>query len=189
MEPTPPAPPVTLLITVLGHAQAVEQQFVRGDGGQRQRGGLRVVEAPGRERGDALVHRVQLGVGAGPDDGAGVVHAVAHLEVLHARADGLDRAHGVPAQHLGLARFGRGVLADLGVHRVDRHGLHAHQQVARGGHGRGQFDVLQRLGVVDGKGLVVADGFHGNEPWIDDAPTVGSQGQFDKPPSKSNTFK
>jgi hypothetical protein len=165
---------------VLGHLQAVEQQFVGGDGGQRQRGGLGVVEALRRDGGNALVHSVQLGVGAGANDGAGVVHAVAHLEVLHAGANGLDRAHGVPAQHLGLAGLGRGVLADLGVHRVDRHRLHAHQQVARAGHGGGQLDVLQRFRVVDGKGLVVADGFHDGVLSVTTGSNVGSQGRFDK---------
>ncbi|MNS95712.1 hypothetical protein D3C72_1299810 [compost metagenome] len=135
---------------------------------------MRVVEALRCEGGDALVDRVQFRIGAGANDGAGVVHAVADLEAGHVAADGFDGADRVPAQHLGLSGLGGGVLADLGVDRVDRHGLHAHQQVARAGHRGGELDVLQRFGVVDGEGLVVADGFHGKRPsFWNDGWTVG----------------
>jgi hypothetical protein len=146
---------------VLRHPEPVEQQLVGGDRGQRQGGGLRVVQALRRERRDALVHHMQFAVGPGPGDRARVVHAVARLEALDRRADGLDRAARVPAQHLRVGRPGPRALAHLGVDRVHGDRLHPHQQVARARRGVGQVEILERRGVVDGKGLAIADGFHG----------------------------
>jgi hypothetical protein len=170
------------------HAEAVEQQFPGGDGGQRQGRGLRVVEAFRRARGDALVDHVQLGVGAGAGDRAGVVDAVANRETLHVSTDGFDRAYCVPAQYLGLACFGRSVATHLGVDRVDRDRGHTHQEVARAGHGLGQGQVLQRGGVVDGAGGVVANGFHGDLS-MNDAATLFASDSFDKLPEIPISFK
>lgn len=39
--------------------------------------------------------------------------------------------------------------------------MHFHEQIAAGGHRVRQGDVEQRLGVVDGVGGLVANGFHG----------------------------
>ncbi|CAE6954804.1 conserved protein of unknown function [Ectopseudomonas oleovorans] len=140
--------------------QAFEQQFPGGDRGQRQ--GRRVGEgqAAGHMTDDALVDHMQLAVGAGPVDGAGVEHPVARLEQADLAAHGLDHAAGVPAEHLGGAVRWRDALTDLGVDRVDRNGADLDQQVARAGYRLGQLHVLQGFGVFGGEGLVVGDGFH-----------------------------
>jgi hypothetical protein len=49
------------------------------------------------------------------------------------------------------------VAAHLGVHRIDRHRLHAHQQIGAGGFRHRQFDLLQRLHAAE---AVLAEGPH-----------------------------
>jgi hypothetical protein len=146
--------------SVAAHFQTVEQQFPRGDGGQRQRCGLGEVDILRLVADDALVHQMQLAVGAGAGQVAGVPDFIADLEQGHVRADRFHHAGGIPADHLGLA-FGRGdVAADLGVDRIDRNGAHFDQQIAAGSLRRRQFDIDQGVGVVDRQGLAVGDGFH-----------------------------
>ncbi len=92
---------------------------------------------------DSLVHHMQLAIAAGTGDGASVVHLVASLERGHFAADGLDHTGHVPTQYLCRASFRLDVLANLGVHRVNRDGFDLHQQVARAGDRFWQLDVLQ----------------------------------------------
>ena len=146
------------------HAQAVKQQLPRGDGRQRQGGGLGVAQARGRVADDARIHRVQFAVGAWPLNGARVPDAVAHGKALRLRAHRLDGAHRVPTQHArATGQIGRRLRAGahLGVHRVDGNGAHPHQQVARAGLRRGQVEVDEGVGPVDGAGGAVGNGFHG----------------------------
>ena len=110
--------------------------------------------------GQACVDPLELRVAAGAGDVAGVVHAIARPEAADRFTDRLDDAGGVVAEHLRLRldlRLGR---ADLGVDRIHRDRLDAHQQVVRAGRGRGQFDVEQRLRVVDRQVAGECDGFH-----------------------------
>ena len=176
---------------VLRHPQPVEQQLVGGDGGQRQRGGLRVFQALRCERGDAFVDHVQLAVGAGAGDRAGVVHAVAGLESADRCADGLDRADRVPAQHLGAvrrpARAPLRTLVSTGFTEI------AFTRTSRSrapGAGSGRLEVFERGGVVDGEGLAVADGFHGGSFGNESMPAnVDTTVRFDKLVGKRISFK
>jgi len=136
----------------LAQAHALEQQFPGGDRRQRQGRRLGMVEGLGFAADDALIDDVQLAVGAGAPDGAGVEHVVAGLKQGDAAADRLDRAGGVPAENL-VSRFRFGPHADLGVDRVDGDGGHLDQQVVRAEVRRRrvrQIDVFKRFRVVDG---------------------------------------
>ncbi|MNV14372.1 hypothetical protein D3C71_1050540 [compost metagenome] len=109
---------------------------------------------------DPLIHHMQFAVAASAGNGAGVEHFVPSLEQGHFTADGLDHTGHVPAQHFGGATFRLDVLADLGIHRVDRNGFDLYQQVARPGDRFRQFDVLQGFFVADRQGRVIGNGFH-----------------------------
>jgi hypothetical protein len=122
---------------------------------------------------------VQLAVGARPRDRAGVPDAVAGPETGDVGADALDDADGVPAQHLGLAGRRRDIAAHLGVDRVDRDGLDAHEQVARAGLRGGHLEILEGARLVHGQVLAVSDGFHGRTPVVDTA-IVRMQAGIDK---------
>src|SRR6185369_14308524 len=94
------------------------------------------------------------------DDAAGVVHRVARLEERAVGTGGLHHARRVPAEDL--RRRLNQILrrAALGVHGVHRYRLHLHQQVPARRLGSVDFQVEQRLRIVDGQVLVQADGFH-----------------------------
>jgi hypothetical protein len=64
-----------------------------------------------------------------------------------------DDAYGVIAQHLVFPSARCGAPADLGIHRIHRNGLHLHQQIAAGGHGR---EVRCPSGRRPGQGCRVA---------------------------------
>ena len=145
----------------LGHTQAVKQQLPGGDGGQRQGSSLRIAQAARGMGGDAGIDQLPFAIAAGAVDGTGVVHAVAHGKAAGLGAQGLHRAHGIPAQHARLASGRRGGAAHLGVDGIDRYGLHAHQQIVRAGVRLGQFNVLQGSGIGGGQAVGKGDGFHG----------------------------
>ncbi len=142
---------LALVVLAFLDVQALEQQFPGGDGRQRQRRRVGETEGLGHVADNALIHHVQFAVATGPGDGTGVEHLVPGLEQRDLAAYRLDHAGHVPAQHLGNASFGLDVLADLGVHRVDRNGLDLHQQVPGTGDRLRQLDVLERLRVGDGQ--------------------------------------
>ena len=83
---------------------------------------------------DALVDQVQLAVGAGTRQGAGIPDAVARTEQRHLGADGAHDAARIPAEHarLGLP-IGRQAAAHLGVDRVHGYRVHLDQDVVAGG--------------------------------------------------------
>src|SRR5690606_14840158 len=143
------------------HAQAVEQGFPAGQGGQRQGGRVLVAQGPRRMRGDARIHGLQLGVGSGPVDLAGVVHAVAGLEPFDPAADRPHLADRVPAEDAVAAGLGLGRGADLHVHGVDRDGADFDQQVVFAVFRIRQLQVDQRARVGSGQGPGGADRFHG----------------------------
>ena len=113
---------------------------------------------------NTLIDNVQLAVAARPGDRTGVEHVVTDLEQADVTADRLDHPGHVPTQHFGGTALRLCVLADLGVHRVDRDGFDFNQHVARAGHWLGQFDVLQGVRVLDRQRLVIGDSFHGACP-------------------------
>ena len=144
-----------------GIAHALEQQFPGGERGERQGRGLREIERAGLARDDALVDQLQLRVAAGAGDVAGVVDRVAGTEHRDLRADRLDHPGRVVAQHLRLRFDLRLRRAHLGIDRIHRDRFDAHQQVATLRDGRIEFDIEQRLRVVDGQVAGEGDGFHG----------------------------
>ena len=103
---------------------------------------------------------MELRVGAGTVDGAGIEHGVARTEQGDIRPDRLDDPGGVEAQDAQLAICGSGVAAQLGVDGIDGNRLDPDQQVAAGGGRTVDLDVDQRVGVGDGQALAVTDGFH-----------------------------
>ena len=147
---------------VTAHLQALEQQFPCSDRSQWQRGRLGEIERARLVADDALVHQVQLAVGAGAGEVAGVPHFVAGLEHGDAGAYCLHHAGRIPADDLGGAIGRRHVGADFDIHRVDRNGLDRYQQVAALRMRGGQVDIDQCVVVGDGQGLAVGNGFHGN---------------------------
>ena len=104
---------------------------------------------------------MELGIAARPVDRAGIEDRVARLELGHLRADRLDDAGRVPAEDDAFARSRLPALADLGVGRIDRDGLHRDEQIMTGGYGFGKIEVDQAVVRGDGSGLAVADGAHG----------------------------
>ena len=90
---------LTLVGTIAIDAESIKERLVGGDRGQRQRRGFGKAQALRLEADDALVHQLELRVGAGAGDVTGVVHLVADLEQGDVRADGLDHAAGIPTQH------------------------------------------------------------------------------------------
>ncbi len=151
---------VAAAIELVGHA--LEQQLPGGERGQRQGRGFGEIQRARLARHQSFIHQVHLCVAARPGDIAGVVHLVPHLERGHLGADGQDGARGVETEDAGRRVFALARTPQLGIDRVDRHCLHAHQQVLplRGG-GRGQFDVFQRAGILDRQGVAQAHSFHG----------------------------
>jgi hypothetical protein len=101
-----------------------------------------------------------LRVAARARDVAGVIDRVAGRE---RRDRGTDRFHDtgrVVAEHFRLRldlRLGR---ADFGIDRIDRNGFDAHEQVVRAGNRFRQFDVDQRLRIVDRQVAGQGNGFH-----------------------------
>src|SRR5205823_12645593 len=75
---------------------ALEERFPCRDRGEGHGGGLREVELRWLSADDALVDELELAVGAGAGDIAGVVDRVAGFEERHLRADRGDRAGCVP---------------------------------------------------------------------------------------------
>ena len=143
------------------HLQPVEQPFPGGERGQRQGGGFSEAEALRFVAGNTLVDEMQFGIGARPVQIAGVEHRIARPEQGDLRSHRLDDAGGVPAEDdRRLVRTGA-AHAHLGVHRIDRDCLHAHQQVARTRHRGGGVEIEERAFLGDGQRLDVADGFHG----------------------------
>ena len=90
------------LASLLCNAQAVEQQLPSGDGGQRQRRSISVIQTTGLVPDDTLVNYMQLAVAARAVDGAGVEHFVAGPEQRHFRAHLAHNPDSVPAKHLWL---------------------------------------------------------------------------------------
>lgn len=140
--------------------QAVEQQFPRGDGRQRQCGGVGMTQRGGLARHQPLIDPMQRAVGAGAVERTGIPDRVAGLEQRHLGAHGPHDARGIPPQDTGLARLGPGMGTDLHVDRIDGHRAHFDEQVAFSGLRIGQVDVEQRFFAVDRQVLAVGDGFH-----------------------------
>ena len=92
MEPTPPLAPMTSreadvcgnfvneVLVPRGMWRRSKSSSQAGDGGERQGGGLGKGERAGLGAGEALIDQVELAVGAGTEDGAGVEDLVSGLE-------------------------------------------------------------------------------------------------------------
>jgi hypothetical protein len=52
------------------------------------------------------------------------------------------------------------VIGAFGIYRFDRNRLDLDQQIAASGSRVGQDNVLEGFGIIDGQGLLIADGFH-----------------------------
>src|SRR5947209_16860244 len=103
---------------------------------------------------------MEFRIGALAQDRAGVKHLVARLEQRDLGAYRVHYAGRVVTEDLGVALGRCGALADLGVHRVDRHGFHGHPDVARLRFRFCRFDVAKRFGLLDREGFLVSDGLH-----------------------------
>jgi hypothetical protein len=139
---------------------ALEQQLPRRERGQRQGCRGRGVDGPRRVTGQPRVDQMELRIAAGAGHVAGVIHAIAWLEATDGCADCLDRAGRVVAEHPGLRFDLRLRRADLGIDRVHRHRLDAHQQVVFAGCGLRQLDIEEGLRIIDRQVTVECDGFH-----------------------------
>ena len=91
---------------------------------------------------------MEFRIGALAQDRAGVKHLVARLEQRDLGAYRVHYAGRVVTEDLGVTSGGCGALADLGVHRVDRHGFHGHPDVARLRFRFCRFDVAKRFGLL-----------------------------------------
>ena len=145
-------------------AEAIEQQFPGGDGGEGKGGCLRERERFRLVADDALVDQMEFGVGALALDRARVKHLVARLEQRDIGPDRVDHAGRVIAQNLGLALGRGGALAHLVIDRIGRDRLHGDADVASLGLGFGGLEIDQRVLIFDRKRFFVADGLHGLSP-------------------------
>jgi hypothetical protein len=109
-----------------------------------------------------VIDRLPFGIAAGPGEIAGVKHLVARREVRHALTDRLHHARRVPAEDARrIVRPFAERRADLGVHRIHRDGLHAHQQVLVAGFGFSGFEFHQTCRIVHWQKFPRSDRFHG----------------------------
>ena len=150
---------------IVGAADAqtepIEERLPGSDRGQRHGRGLCEIERTRLATDDALINQMPLRIGARAGPRAGVEHLVARLEQRDVGANRLDHAGGIETQHAQPTRIGRDIASHLGVDRVDRYRVDAHQQVATGDNRFGQLEVDQTLGIGDRQALTVSDGFHG----------------------------
>ncbi len=106
------------------------------------------------------IDQLVFGIAAGAGDVTGVVHTIAGREAAHRCTDCVDRAGGIVAKHLRPRldlRLGR---TNLGIDRIDRHRLDAHQQVMLAGHRLRQLDIEQGGLIIDRQVMGQCDGFH-----------------------------
>src|SRR5207302_1179406 len=141
-----------------------DQRLPGGKPHQRQRRGLRVVEARGLPRRGAFAHQGILGEGADAVVVETRIDRIAELELGDAWADRFHVAGEIGAEDQG-EREGEqhlyGAVADLVVERVDAGSAHAHEQIARARFGPWQLHHLHWS-------VVTTDGesFHANtEAW------------------------
>src|SRR5437762_3881663 len=130
-----------------------DQRLPGGKPHQRQRRGLRVVEARGLPRRGAFAHQGILGEGADAVVVEARIDRIAELELGDAWSDRFHIAGEIGAEDQG-EREGEqhlyGAVADLVVERVDAGGAHAHQQLARARFGPRQLHHFHRTLVTTG---------------------------------------
>ena len=141
--------------------EPVEERLPGGDRSQRHGRRLCEIEGARLVPDDAFIDQMPLRIGARARPGAGVVDLVAGLEERNSRADRFDHAGGIETEHARHITLRRDIAPYLGINRVDRHRMDAHQQVTTGGDRLGQLEVDQAPGVGDGQALTVSDSFHG----------------------------
>src|SRR5271168_4922260 len=99
-------------------------------------------------------------IGALALDRTGVEDLIAYLEQGHLRSDRIDDAGSVKAQDLEFALGRGGALSKLVVDGIGRDRLDGDADVAALWFAFGDLEIDQGLGSIDGKGLLVSDGFH-----------------------------
>jgi hypothetical protein len=100
---------------------------------------------------DSFIDKLKLRIRARSSDVARVKHFIARLEEGYRRADGFNDAGGVPTEHAWrrfnrIRSFGS---TDLRIYRVHRDRLDSDQEIAILRRGFWQFDVQQRLCIID----------------------------------------
>jgi hypothetical protein len=103
---------------------------------------------------------MELGVGAGTKDGAGVEDFVAGMEESDLGADGFDDAGAIEAEDFGLRLGSLLPHADLRVDGIDGDGADGDKEIAVLALGSGEFEIEEGFRIGRGQGLDVADGFH-----------------------------
>nr|GEX65028.1 hypothetical protein [Tanacetum cinerariifolium] len=146
--------------TALLDTQPIEEQFPGGDRGQRQCGGVGVVEGFWLVPDDALIDQVEFAVAPRAGNGACVEHFIAHLEQRHFIAGFANHTDSVPSDHFGFGGSRAG--ANFGIDRIHRNRSDFDQQITGTGCRLGQVHVDQRIGIFDGQAVLgEGNGFHG----------------------------
>src|SRR6266404_9896161 len=103
---------------------------------------------------------MKLRVGALALDRARIENLIANPKQRNIGTDGIHDTGSVEAQDFCLALGRRGALADLVIDRVCGNRLHGDADVANPGLRFSSLEIDQRVCIVNGKRLLVSDGFH-----------------------------
>lgn len=147
------------------HAEAIEQQFPCGNGGEGQGRRLRERQRLRLVSDDALIDQVKFRIGALALDRACVPDFVAGFEQRDVRADGIDDSGGIEAENLGFAGGRFGAFADLVIYRVSRDRSDGDADIAALWLRLGCLEIDQGLRGVDRQRFFVTHGFHSQAPF------------------------
>jgi hypothetical protein len=111
---------------------------------------------------------MQFGISALSGDIPGIPDTVARRKQGDLRPNRTNYTDGIPTENAPMPRGWRISHANLGIHRINRNRPDLNQQVAAGGEGIIDFDILQGIGVFNREGYLIGNGFHGGPPLAGD---------------------
>jgi hypothetical protein len=107
---------------------------------------------------DPEIHHMKLTVGSGPGQIPRIIDRIAEREALHRVTHSDHDACDIPAKHSRLPVIGLSAAHAL-VGGIDGYRLHGDQKIPRARYGFRQIQIDQCLGIVDGQGFEMSNGF------------------------------